>query len=314
MDSTPPPCPRHFLALVLLAFFALSRAAAEPAVWEPEFGVELAGLTGQDDTAENVVLSFEFPFQGESYTVVSASNNGGIALGNDPDVLNVIQWHVWHKNSFVLDFSFANFPSLLAFNTDLDQTSTGVVYFNDFGDRAVFTWDGVGTNRTPSQAFISFQIHIYADGRFVFSYLTVNGDLITDLDEGIVVGFSNGVGDPPGGSVDFSNAPISVLSTSYEIWCYDEDPAGDPAASNCYEPGRDNNAGFDFAQDANLLFEPDGTGGILVRNEPEVTPDPPPVVNPPPPLPSGGGGGSGPVTMLLLFMMAISYRRRRLPA
>lgn len=304
MDSTRT-C-KLFSLLLFLVFAGQSapRAHAEPAVWEPDFGSPVASLSGQDDAAENVVLSFEFPFDNQQFTVVSINVNGGIALGNDPDSFLNLPWHLWHKNSFELGFAASGFPSLVAFNTDLDMTSTGQIYFNDFGDRAVFTWDGVGTNQSPGIAFATFQLQIFADGRFVYAYQAFNGDLIADLDEGIVVGYSDGRSAAPTGSVDFSNSPFSALSTNYEIWCYDEDPNADPAASNCYEPGRDNNAGFDVAQgDATLQFEPDGTGGYLVTNRVETEPPPP---APPPVLitPGGGGGHGGPAILLLMIFVA----------
>ncbi len=321
MDSTLLRYSHPRLAFLLLLAYLIGPLHAEPAIWEPDFGAELLTLSGADDSAENVVLGFEFPMLGETYTVVSVNNNGGVALGNDPGQALVIQWHHWHRNSFQLDFTAVGFPSLVAFNTDLDQTSTGVVYFNDLGDRAVFTWDGVGTNRTPGAPFITFQIHLFADGRFAYAYQGIEGDLIADLDEGIVVGFSDGSGAPPSGSVDFTASPMSVLATTYEIWCYNEDPAGDPAASNCYEPGRDNNAGFDLDQEQTLLFEPDATGGtgggggqggFLVSNQPPVVVQPPPP-EPPPPTSGGGGGGGGNGPALLLLLVS-AFLVRRVPS
>lgn len=310
---------RSMLLLLSLSLIGPTALAVPPG-WEAQYGAELLALTGADDSAENVTLSFEFPFAGETFTVVSANNNGGLAFSDDPAVINIIHWHIWHKNAFQLDFTSAPFPSLLAFNTDLDLTSAGTIYFNDFGDRAVFTWDGVATNRSPQSPFVSFQVALYPDGHFSYSYVPLAGDPVADLDEGIVVGFSSGRGALPSGSVDLTAAPMSVLSTAYQVWCYDEDPGADPATSNCFEPGQDNNAGFDLTDNLTLLFEPDGSGGYLVSTQqPEAAP-PPPAPSPPLPAapPSSGGGGAGTLllgllvlTTLLRLGASVQLRRQR---
>ncbi|NNF52039.1 MAG: hypothetical protein HKN59_06345 [Gammaproteobacteria bacterium] len=302
--------PRVYIALALLTNLATSAADAEPALWETDYGAMMSSLTGTDDAADNVVLSFEFPFAEQTYTVASVNVNGGVVLGNDPGEFHTVPWHLWHRNSFVLGFSASGNPSLVPFNTDLDLTSTGQIYFKDFGDRAVFTWDGAGSNRSPNLNFATFQLQIFADGKFSFAYQDFNGDLIADLDEGIVVGFSDGSAVPPAGSVDFSDAPFSGLTTSYEIWCYDEDPGADPAESDCYEPGRDNNSAFDvMLADGTLEFMPDGTGGFLVTNQAEASEPPPP---PPLPDPTTGEGGSGGAGIWMLFLIAGAAFRARL--
>lgn len=304
---------RRLLVLQLL-FLSVTANATAPG-WESQYGAELAGLTGADDSAENVVLSFEFPFAGANYTVVSVNSNGGLAFSDDPAVVNVLHWHIWHKNAFQIDFTSAPFPSLLALNTDLDLTSVGTIYFSDFGDRAVFTWDRVATNHTPDAAFASFQIALYPDGHFSYSYLPLEGDPLADLDEGIVVGFSRGQGAIPTGSVDLSATPMNVLDTAYQIWCYKEDPAGDPAASACFDPGQDSNAGFDLDNNLTMLFEPDGSGGYLVSNQPEATPPPPPAPAPPPSVPpTSGGGQTGFWLLALLFISTLVSKRWLRPA
>ena len=97
-------------------------------------------------------------------------------------------------------------------------------FFKTDATTAVITWNGVATHETDDVAFITFQIQLASDGTITMGWDGINGDLVTDLDEGIVVGVSNGMGDPVPGSSDLSagvNADVSS-PTNYEVWCNDE--------------------------------------------------------------------------------------------
>ncbi|MGR3317755.1 MAG: PEP-CTERM sorting domain-containing protein [Candidatus Anammoxibacter sp.] len=119
------------------------------------------------------------------------------------------------------------------FNTDLDLTSTGTIHFNDFGDRAVFTWNEVGTNE-DELALVTFQAQLLADGTIIFGYNGIfdgqGEDLIDSLDEGIVVGISPSLGFDPGTTDLSAGTPfdLSLGTTYYEVWGWDEfDPFND---------------------------------------------------------------------------------------
>lgn len=118
-----------------------------------------------------------------------------------------------------------------------------------------------------------------SDGTITFGYDGITGDLITDLDEGIVVGISNGAGATPPDSSDLSgavNADVNAV-TVYEVWCYIENFQ---AAGSCFETidaTRPDNSAFDLDQ-TNVIFTPNATGGFDVSTD-VAPPPPPPVVD-----------------------------------
>lgn len=260
---------------------SITEAQMTPPIWETSFGSELTELTGEDDHQIGVTLSFNFPFAGTNYQDVYVGTNGGLqlgSLGDDGD----IDYDDWaYMDEFISDSAPAIFP----FNSDLDLDSNGMVLFNDFGDRAVFTWDEVGTYENED-ALLSFQVQLIDDGTIIFGY---NGilddaaeDLVLDLDQGIIVGislgdvtadfvaddFTNGenfgaegfvpqgvvVVDP--GPINFTaDTPFSGGTTIYELWCYDE-------ADSC-DGGRSGETNDQFDLDfQNIIFTPDGTAGF----------------------------------------------------
>lgn len=228
-----------------LLFTLIQPASSAPLGWEPDFGAELPALTGHDDSETSVVLSFPFPFAGTTYTTVFVGNNGELQLGTlGPD--NNIDYDHWEDlGDFLND---GGFPVLAAFNCDLDLSSMGTVHFKDFGNRAVFTWNEIGTNRAELH-LLTFQIQLFPNGVIYFSYNGIldgeGEDLVTSLDEGILVGISGSTGTDPGG-VDLSGPTDTNTDTIYEIWNYTNDPS---------------NALFDLDQET-LVFAPKTGGGF----------------------------------------------------
>ena len=238
---------------------------AQPAIWESSFGSALGDLTGEDDEQTSVALSFAFPFNGTTYTTVYVGTNGDIqlgSLGTDAD----IDYDHWE---YMLEFIADGAPSIAGLNTDLDLSTTGTVHFNDFGDRAVFTWNEVGTNEDET-ALSTFQIQLFQNGNIVLGY---NGILdgasegyLTSLDEGIVVGISDGLWPDNGtepGLTDLSGNPVLDGSTNlYDRWCYD-------TANSCGFDGSDDglpgpvNTAFDLDQ-RNIVFVPRSAGGFAM--------------------------------------------------
>lgn len=263
-------------AAFLVALLAGSApAAAQPPIWEPTYGAELTDLTGEDDSTIDVTLSFPFPYGGAGYTTVYVGTNGCIQLGSlgTDDDIDYDHWEYFEE--FVDDAA----PEICAFNSDLDLSTTGTIHFNDFGDRAAFTWNEIGTNANET-ALMTFQIQIYATGRIVLGYNGIldgeGEDLLDDLDEGIVVGItlSNGINPGP---TDLSNGPFVAGGTTYQAWCYDVADScgystlrvgqapdkkgklatpvpGAPTGSGATVPGPINTA-FDLDQ-TNVIFEP----------------------------------------------------------
>lgn len=237
-------------------------AVAAPPIWEANFGPVLGMLTGTDDAGLRVDLSFFFPFDGTLYPDVWVGSNGALQLGSLGNDLDIDYDHWSYLEEFLADGA----PTVAGFNSDLDLTSSGTIHLNDFGDRAVFTWNEVGTNLDET-ALLTFQITLHADGRIVLGY---NGVLdgagegfLTDLDEGIVVGVA--AGDIPAptdpGIFDLSNPPFVGGTTIHERWCYQVANtcgfSGEPGS----RPGATNDA-FDLDQ-RNVTFTPT-QGGFLV--------------------------------------------------
>ncbi|MEO8276658.1 MAG: hypothetical protein ABI639_10575 [Thermoanaerobaculia bacterium] len=220
-----------FGLLTFIALFALSArpALAQPPIWESDFGAPLADLTGEDDSEQSVNLSFGFPYDAASYTTVYAGTNGCVqlgSLGGDSD----IDYDLW---AYFEEFYDDGAPIICPFATDWDLGTHGTVDFHDFGDRAVFTWNGIGTNENED-TINTFQLQLYATGRIVFGYHGIldgkGDDFINDMSEGIVVGISSSNGNDPG-PTDLSAAGILPAGgTKYERWCYDE-------ADSCSEGG-----------------------------------------------------------------------------
>lgn len=212
------------LAATLLLLFLTRSEAGQPPMWETDFGAEITGLTGDDDDYEEVTLSFPFPFGGSTYTSVWVGTNGGIQLddlGTDGD----IDYDYWnHQSDFYDDGSY---PVIVPFNTDIDLSSAGTIHFKDFGNRAVITWNEVGTDKREEH-LSTFQIQLFSDGRIYFSYNGVldgpGEDLLDSLGEGILVGISGSTGSDPG-TVDLSNPQSTAGDTIYEIWNLADPPA-----------------------------------------------------------------------------------------
>lgn len=224
---------RLLRAILFSSIFALPIASiAAPPIWDADFGAD-TGLIS-DDGDINMTLGFMFPFDGTDYDTIAIGSNGGVTLGNAGVFAGdqYVDFDLWEISYFVSDFSNVGNPIIVPFNTDLDNEDgpVGTIHFKTDATTAVVTWNGVATNQNETTPFITFQLMLASDGTITFGYDGITGDLINDLDEGIVVGVSNGLGAAPPGSSDLSapvNADVSS-KTTYEIWCYDENLPADP--------------------------------------------------------------------------------------
>lgn len=206
---------------ILFAAMLLSSlpVLAQPPIWESNFGPAIASLTGGDDETDSVVLSFPFPYDGVPYTTVFVGTNGCIQLGS-LGTDNDIDYDHW---SYFEEFYDDAAPEICPMNTDFDLETSGTIHFNDFGNRAVFTWNEIGTHENLD-ALASFQIQLEQSGRIVFGYNGIldgpGEDLLNDLGEGIVVGITSSNGFDPG-PTDLTGGPFTAGGTTYGRWCYD---------------------------------------------------------------------------------------------
>lgn len=250
-------------------FLGVNSAIAAPSIWESNYGNVLTDLTDTDDGNTEVDLSFLFNFAGTDYSNVFVGTNGGLQLGSlgDDDEIDYDTWD--DLDEFYADGA----PTLFPFNTDLSLNATGTIHFNDFGDRAVFTWNEVGTF-AEQEHLSTFQTQLLSNGTIIFGYNGIldgaDEDLIDSLDEGIVVGISESDDNDPGPS-NLSGGPfISTATTIYEAWCYDEEDSCDNGE------GATNDA-FDLDM-TNVIFTPLAEGGFtvssIVSKSPEAVPEP----------------------------------------
>ncbi len=195
------------LFCLTLACGTMTPGTAAPALWEPNFGSALSALAGQDTATSNTALSFAFPFAGNNYTNAYVAVDGYLNLGTDA--------HYAYANPIASDLLTSPAPLIAAFFADLDLIQRGSIYFNNLGNRAVFTWDGVGSWAHPETPF-SFQAVLYQDGRIGLSYNGVPNPQ-RNVDTNILVGVGPGVPDP--GQTDLSNAQaLATPRTAYQLF------------------------------------------------------------------------------------------------
>lgn len=258
---------------------------AAPPIWDADFGPD-TGLYADDDLVE-ATLGFMFPIDGVDYDTIAISSNGGVTFGvagvfaGDPFV-----WYdVWNVDWFELEFTFLGNPAIMAFQSDLSTADVGTINFKTDATTAVVTWSEIAAAANAASPLISFQMTLASDGTITLGYDGITGDVGSEMTEGIVVGVSNGAGDPPPASSDLGAAVSADLMTStvYEIWCWNEDMM---VGGTCFDQTgtRSDNYGFDLDQ-TNVIFTPNGTGGYDLSAQGTAVPPPKPVPPPPPPPP-----------------------------
>jgi hypothetical protein len=221
---------------ILGAMMISSGAAfAAPPIWETDFGSDLSDVTGEDDSAEMVTLSFDFSYAGNVYTDIYMGSNGSVGLGGVGEADDYPS-----GSEFIATID----PMIAPLWSDMDLSSEGTAYFNDFGDRAVFTWDSIGTYEDDSSSN-TFQLQIFADGKIIFGYNGIEDNTSDYFDEDIHIGLSEGNLAEFPTEVDYSaDGPFASGATVLEVFGYDDDD-------------------FDLDQ-TNIIFTPDGTGGYTV--------------------------------------------------
>jgi hypothetical protein len=257
------------LLLTVAASFYIPQATATPVIWETDFGDEIADLSGEDDEQAEVSLSFQFNFFGQEYEDFWVGTNGGVQADDDGAGAGAdddIDYDIWDDMGEFLDDES---PIFMPFSTDLDLSSTGSIHFNDFGDRAVFTWNEVGTYE-EDEHLVSFQMQLLSDGSIIFAY---NGlldnddeDLLESLNEGILVGISASDDPDDPFTSDLNGGDFLAGTTVFELWCYDE-------VDSCDGFDGPMNTAFDLDQ-SNIIFTPEGDGFRVSSLVAQAVPEP----------------------------------------
>ena len=229
-------------ALCVATVAGSSPAGAEPPIWESDFSAELATLTGADDQAEEVTLSFSFPYGSNRYSSIFAGTNGAVALGGEGEACD------YPSGDELIE---TDAPMLAPFWSDMDLDVMGMVFFNDFGDRAVFTWDEIGSFANETAPF-TFQLQIHDDGTIIFGYngiseindVNIGTDVHVGLTEGNLVAFPR--------EVDYTaDAPFRTkIPNVLELFNYD------PAEV------------FDLDME-NIVFTPQNDGYLVALGQPD---------------------------------------------
>lgn len=217
-----------------LAFCVNAAAIADPTIWESDFGIELSDLTGVDDGAAEVELSFQFAFAGMDYEDLYIGTNGAVALGS-----------LGFADDYPSgdEFQETDAPMISTFWSDMNLEEHGTIHFHDFGDRAVITWLEIGTYENEDTEN-TFQLQLFADGKIIFGYNGIVDNTSSNFDEDIHIGLTEG-NFPSIDEVNFSDeGQFSTGSSVLELFGYDD-------------------SDFDLDQ-TNIIFTPDGAGGYTV--------------------------------------------------
>ncbi len=218
-----------------LGLIGVSNAAAGTFLWESNYGSELFDLRGRDDAAQQVAIGFDFSFAGLVTRNLWVGTNGGIGVGGLGEANDYPSGN---------EFLFTDSPMISPFWSDLSLTGQGRVYFNDFGDRAVITWVGVGSYAEPFTSN-TFQVQIDNTGEIVFGYAGLERNIASNFDTDIHVGLTTGGLSSWPNEVDYTaDTPVHTGATVLELFGYDDDDLD-----------------IDFT---NIIFEPDGAGGYFV--------------------------------------------------
>ena len=245
---------RTLFLLFASGLILVSSAMAAPPRWETDLGSELAGLTGTDDTAQEVALSFSVPYAGGSYQTLHVGTNGAIALGGLGEADDYPSGD---------EFQDTTSPMVAPFWSDMNLAEIGRVMFNDFADRAVITWDGIGSYAADTTPF-TFQAQLLSSGEIVFGYDGMPAQAGSLVDTDIHVGLTEGNLPTSPSEIQYSSAPFSSGHTVLEI----------------FEVGT-----FFGLDQTNIVFTPQPGGYAVTR----LGQGPPP-----PPAPPGWEFGLGP--------------------
>lgn len=141
-------------------------------------GTLLTTISNCDDCYQAQALSFEFPFYGNNFSSIYVSSNGYITFGAGSSSLS----------NYPLPSTSMPSNLVAAYFDDLDTRSTGDVYFQDFGNRAVVQF----TNVAPysGSGTLTYQMVLEENGTIFFYYNTLTASL-TSTTAGIQNGAQN---------------------------------------------------------------------------------------------------------------------------
>jgi M6 family metalloprotease-like protein len=143
-------------------------------------GVHLGMDGGMSGAVSTVNLSFAFPYYGTNHTQVIATESGYLTFEDHYPLSFNLRMPTTYQNSIIAGFW-----------DDIYAGTAGAVYFQDFGDRAVFQFEAMERIFGTGGPY-TFQIILYPSGVIRFNYLTVGTGAAV---EGATVGIQDPTGE-----------------------------------------------------------------------------------------------------------------------
>ena len=160
-------------------------------------------LQAGDDTYHLVAFTegFEFTYYGQTWSDIYIGANGNTTFGK-----------VGNEDYYTDYDFFEEIPFLAVLYADLYPPGGGGVYYNQFPDRFVVTWDAVPEYSKSNS--ITLQLILNIDGSFTFTYNGV-GILLEAGSDPFYVGINSGLINPRVMAADLIDLPI--LGENYDI-------------------------------------------------------------------------------------------------
>ena len=128
-------------------------------------GARLSLASGTSGAVAQATLSFPFPFYDSMYNVITVTEHGYLSVSDhDPFPANL---------KLPSDTNAAR-TMIAGFWDEIGLHGTGAVYFQDYGDRAVFQYQSVARQFAGTGTY-TFQIVLYRNGVIRFYYLSMDG-------------------------------------------------------------------------------------------------------------------------------------------
>jgi len=133
-----------------------------------------------DEGTPLMPIGFDFNYYGTDYTEFRINPNGWIGFGDDNTE--------WSNSS--IPHPDAPKPAIFGFWDDLDPIDSGNVYYYSTTDSLIVWFDDVIHFAGNYTGTYDFEMIIYPDGKILFQYRTVSGDIDT-----ATIGIQNELGD-----------------------------------------------------------------------------------------------------------------------
>ncbi|MCK4978760.1 MAG: hypothetical protein KAS62_00110, partial [Candidatus Delongbacteria bacterium] len=137
-------------------------------------------FTHNDIGTDLMPIGFDFIFYGDFYSEFRINPNGWVGFGDDNE----------EYNNLSLPHPDSPRPAVIPFWDDLDPLQGGNVYYYSTSDSLIVWFDDVIHYVGNDNGTYDFEMIIYPDGKILFQYRTVSGDIDTTT-----IGIQNELGD-----------------------------------------------------------------------------------------------------------------------